>query len=109
LTNLQQFSILFTWRSTLATLHIEHPITDFVTWKAAFDRFEGKRADAGVTAHRIQQPVDDPAYVIIQLDFPTVKQAQAFAEFLETRVWTTPENSPGLAGIPRARVLVTAA
>ncbi len=93
----------------MATLHIEHPITDFTTWKAAFDRFAGKRADAGVTAHRIHRPVDDPAYVLVQLDFPTVEQAQAFQVFLETRVWTTPANSPGLAGSPRARVLVTAA
>ncbi|SPE17444.1 conserved hypothetical protein [Candidatus Sulfotelmatomonas gaucii] len=93
----------------MATLHIEHPITDFATWKAAFDQFAGKRADAGVTEHRIHQPVDDPAYVVVQLDFPTVKQAQAFREFLETRVWATAANSPGLAGNPQARVLVTAA
>lgn len=93
----------------MATLHIEHPITDFATWKGAFDQFAGKRADAGVTAHRIHQPVDDPAYVVVQLDFPTVELAQAFREFLETRVWTTPANSPGLAGNPRVRVLVTAA
>ena len=25
----------------MATLHIEHPVTDFGTWKAAFDRFRG--------------------------------------------------------------------
>lgn len=93
----------------MATLHIEHPITDFQTWKAAFDRFSGKRADGGVTAHRIYQPVDDPAYVIVQLDFTTTEQAKAFQTFLETRVWSTPANSPGLAGSPRARVLVSAA
>lgn len=92
----------------MATLHIEHPITDFATWKAAFDRFADRRSDAGVTAHRIHQPHDDTAYVVLQLDFPTVAQAQAFQRFLETRVWSTPENSPGLQGMPRARVLVDA-
>jgi hypothetical protein len=100
--------MLFASEEPLATLHIEHPITDFQTWKAAFDRFGGKRAEAGVTAHRIHQPVDDPAYVLVQLDFSTVEQAQAFRQFLETRVWTNPANSPGLAGNPRARILVTA-
>ena len=28
-------------RHLMATLHIEHPVTDFGTWKAAFDRFRG--------------------------------------------------------------------
>jgi hypothetical protein len=100
--------MLFASEGPLATLHIEHPITDFQTWKAAFDRFAGKRLEAGVTAHRIHQPVDDPAYVLVQLDFPSVEQAQAFRQFLETRVWTNPANSPGLAGNPRVRILVTA-
>ena len=92
----------------MATLHIEHGITDFQTWKAAFDRFAEKRQQAGVIAYRIQQPHDNAAYVVLQLDFQTVEQAQAFQQFLESRVWSTIANSPGLAGNPRARVLVDA-
>ena len=91
----------------MATLHIEHAIKNFATWKGAFDRFAAKRTEAGVTAHRIHQPVDDPAYVVLQLDFPTVEQARSFLQFLEQRVWSTPANSPGLAGSPIARVLVS--
>lgn len=92
----------------MATLHIEHGITDFATWKGAFDRFAERRREAGVTGHYLQQPHDDPAYIIVRLDFPSIEQAQAFRQFLETRVWTVPENSPGLAGTPRARILVDA-
>ena len=92
----------------MATLHIEHPITDYATWKGAFDRFGPKRLEAGVTAERIYQPADDRAYVLLQLDFPSLEQAEAFRQFLETHVWSTPGNSPGLAGTPRARVLVAA-
>lgn len=92
----------------MATLHIEHGIKDFATWKAAFDRFSDKRAEAGVTAQRIHQPVDDPNYVVLQLDFATVEQARAFLGFLEQRVWSTPANSPALAGSPTARILVPA-
>ena len=93
----------------MATLHIEHGITDFPTWKAAFDRFAAKRDEAGVTAQRIHLLHGDSAYVVLQLDFPTVAGAAAFKDFLETRVWSTPENSPGLAdATPRARVLVAA-
>jgi hypothetical protein len=92
----------------MATLHIEHGITTFSTWKAAFDRFAAQRAAAGVMAQRIYQPHDDQAYVVLQLDFPNVEKALAFREFLETRVWSVPANAPGLAGTPRARVLVPA-
>ena len=92
----------------MATLHIEHGITDFTTWKAAFDRVADGRREAGVTAHRIHQPHDDAAYVVLQLDFPSVEQAQAFRTFLESRVWSAPANSPALTGTPRARVLVDA-
>jgi hypothetical protein len=56
----------------MATLHIEHPITDLETWLGAFGRFA---------------------------------VARAFKGFLETRVWSNPEASPGLDGTPRARVL----
>jgi hypothetical protein len=93
----------------VATLHIEHGITDFPMWKAAFDRFAAQRTKAGVTAHRIYQPADDARYVVLQLDFPSVAQARAFREFLEARVWSTPANSPGLAGSPQARVLLAGA
>ncbi len=92
----------------MATLHIEHGIKDFETWKAAFDRFADKRAEAGVTAHRIHQPVDDARHIVLQLDFSTVDQARTFLSFLEQRVWSTPASSPGLAGSPTARLLVPA-
>jgi hypothetical protein len=89
----------------MATLHIEHAITDLVTWQAAFDRFAERRHAAGVVAHRVSQPVGDEHYVVVQLDFPSAAQATAFRGFLETQVWSTPAHSPGLVGSPRAVVL----
>jgi hypothetical protein len=91
----------------MTTLHIEHAITDYPTWKAAFDRFAEARARAGVLAHRIQRPADDPAYVLIDLDFPSESQAYAFLTFLRTRVWASAESAPALVGPPRTRVLAT--
>jgi hypothetical protein len=89
----------------MATLHIEHAITDLATWQTAFDRFAERRRAAGVVAQRIHQRLDDDRYIVVQLDFPSVAQAAAFRRFLETQVWSTPANSPGLAGSPRAVVL----
>ena len=90
----------------IATLHIEHPISDLQTWLGAFTRFEDARRNAGVRAQRVSQPVDDDKYIYVELDFESVEKAEAFKAFLETRVWTSPDASPALAGPPKARVLV---
>jgi hypothetical protein len=89
----------------MATLHIEHPISDVDTWLGAFNRFGDARRDAGVTAERIHQPVDDDRYIVVQLDFDSVEQAQQFKSFLESVVWQSRDLSPGLDGTPQARVL----
>src|SRR4249919_4208918 len=89
----------------MATLHIEHPVTDFGTWQTAFDRFAEVREKSGVRGHRILRPVDDPHYVVIDLDFPTVGEAEKFLDVLRTRVWTSRENAPALAGTPETKIL----
>ena len=89
----------------MTTLHIEHAITDLPTWKAAFDRFADRRREGGVSAERVQQPVDDAHAVVIDLDFPTRDQARRFLRFLEETVWSSPDRSPALAGTPRTSVL----
>lgn len=89
----------------MSILHIEHPITDFETWTAAFDRFGDARRDAGVRSHRVLRPIDDPSYVVVHLEFDSDDAALAFREFLQTAVWAVPGNAPALAGDPRAVVL----
>lgn len=93
----------------MATLHIEHAIVDYDLWKAAFDRFADNRQQAGVLGHRIFRPVDDPKYVMIQLDFPSADQATRFLTFLRERVWSTPENAPALASAPATKIMLPAA
>jgi hypothetical protein len=93
----------------MATLHIEHPITDYPTWRAAFDGFADARRAAGVRADRVQHPADDPHHIVVDLDFDSVEQATAFLRFLQAKVWSTPANSPALAGAPQAKILIPAA
>jgi hypothetical protein len=90
------------------TLSIEHAITDFPTWRAAFDRFSDARSQAGVLEDRIRCPVDDPRHLVIELDFETQKNAEAFREFLITVVWANPDASPALVGAPTTRILTPA-
>lgn len=94
--------------AAMPTLHIEHPITDFETWRLAFTGFADVRQRAGVRSHRVQRPVDDANYVVVDLEFATIGEAEAFLGFLTSRVWATPENSPALAGTPRTRILIEA-
>lgn len=88
-----------------ATLRIEHAITDYSTWKAAFDRFADARSQAGVTARRIRLQEEDPRQIVIDLDFATPAPAHAFSAFLHEHVWGT-GNAPALMGVPTTRVLV---
>jgi hypothetical protein len=87
------------------TLHIEHPISDLPTWKAAFDRFAEHRHKAGVREERVRHPVEDDRYILVDLDFDTREQAQLFLGFLQTTVWASVEASPALAGTPETRLL----
>ncbi|MCI0689727.1 MAG: hypothetical protein L0Y54_21195 [Sporichthyaceae bacterium] len=89
----------------MVTLHIEHAITDYATWKQAFDRFADMRRDSGVRHHRIHRPTDDEHYLLIELDFGTGEEASTFLDFLTTTVWSMPANAPALAGTPQTRIL----
>jgi hypothetical protein len=87
------------------TLSIEHRITDFATWKVGFDRFAAAREQAGVLSQRIRRPAGDEHYLVIELDFSSREQAEAFRQFLHNVVWVNRAASPALAGGAQARVL----
>ena len=89
----------------MATLHIEHPITDLDTWIGTFTKFEEARRNAGVIAQRVQQPIEDDKYIYVWLDFETDEQAASFKNFLETTIWANAAASPALDGTPTARIL----
>ena len=89
----------------MATLHIEHAISDLPTWLNAFNRFAEARTKAGVIAERVHQPVDDDRYIYVQLDFANTGDAEEFLGFLRSVVWASPEASPALVGTATGRVL----
>ena len=43
------------------------------------------RQQSGVRSHRIQRPVNDPRYIVLDLDFDSPAEAAAFLEFLQTK------------------------
>ena len=86
-------------------LQIEHPISDFDTWKGAFDRLSGKRQQSGVRRYQVLRPTEDPNYIIIELEFDSPSEAEAFLARLWSKVWSSREAAPALVGDPQTRIV----
>lgn len=73
-------------------LRIEHPIFDYDAWKKAFDSDPVGREKSGVRSYQILQPVDDSKYIMIDLEFDTVSQAEALLAAMQV-VWGKVEGT----------------
>lgn len=88
----------------MPTLQIEHAISDFGVWKQAFDSDPVHREQSGVRRYRILRPSDDPNYVMVDLEFDSVGEAESFRSALED-LWGSGRAAPALAGSPQARIV----
>lgn len=88
----------------MPVLQLEHGIKDFQMWKAAFDRDPIDRRGLGVRRHRVFRPVDDPNYVVVELDFETMHEAEACRTALG-ELWSARTAAPALIGSPRTRIV----
>ena len=52
-------------------------------------------------------PVDDPNYLLIDLDLDDIAGAESLLAILRERVWASPDSSPALVGQPQARIVET--
>jgi hypothetical protein len=87
-------------------LRLEHQITDFDVWKAAFDRDPVRRGQSGVRSHRVFRPLDDPNYIAVDLEFESAAEAERFQVSLG-RLWQSTDATPALVGTPRVRIVET--
>ena len=81
----------------MVRLYARHPVTDYATWRAAYDGFDAERSEMGVTGHAVYQAVDDPNDITIWHDFNTGDEAAAFAA--STRLKEVMQGA-GVAGPP---------
>jgi hypothetical protein len=58
----------------------------------------------GVRRYRILRPIDDPNYVVIDLDFDSSREAEAALAALR-EVWRSATAAPALIGSPQARIV----
>ena len=73
----------------MVSLHIEHAITDLDTWTAAFAVLSDGRRQMGVANETVRQPIDDPRYIVVDLEFDASEHAHAFLHFLRTNIGPT--------------------
>ena len=83
-------------------LHIEHKVPNFDGWKKAFESDPINRKKLGVRRYSILRPIDDPNYVIIDLEFESLKDAENTLEALRN-LWNKVEGQVMMN--PQTRIL----
>ena len=83
-------------------LRIEHPVPDYNAWKVAFDNDPVDRKGSGVKRYSIFQPLEDPHYVIIDLEFDTAEEAKGLLNKLHN-LWKAVEGK--IIFNPKATIL----
>ncbi|MBO0682369.1 MAG: hypothetical protein J2P45_04355 [Candidatus Dormibacteraeota bacterium] len=76
----------------MVILRIEHPVPDFARWKQAFDNDPVGRVRSGVRRYQVLRSIDDPNYVLIDLEFDTSFEADALLAAMR-RVWSQAGHS----------------
>jgi len=95
---------LITKEPEMPTLRIEHTVADFGRWKEAFDNDPADRKGSGVRSYQVLRSVEDPNYVMIDLEFDSVGEAEALLETMNG-IWAGPGKA--VMQNPRARIAET--
>lgn len=85
-------------------LQIEHPVPDFNEWKKLFDSDPVKRKESGVTRYRIFKLIDNPNYVIVELEFDNLTEAKSLFAALQ-QLWKQIEGQ--VITTPKGRIIET--
>ena len=85
-------------------LRIEHPVPNYDGWKQAFDSDPVGREKSGVRRYQILRPIDNPNFVMIDLEFDTVGQVEALLAAMRA-VWGRVEGT--IMMNPQARIVET--
>ncbi len=83
-------------------LRIEHPVPEFDAWKEAFDSDPVHREQSGVRSYRILRPIDDRKYVMVDLEFDSSSETEAFLAALR-ELWGRVEGR--IIVSPQARIV----
>jgi hypothetical protein len=88
----------------MPVLRIEHSVPDFTRWKQAFDSDPADRKGSGVRRYQVLQSVDDPNFVMIDLEFDNLADAEGLLTKMR-RVWSG--EGQKVMRNPQARIVDT--
>lgn len=88
----------------MPTLRIEHSVANYDAWKRAFDSDPADRKGHGVSSYQISRSVQDPLYVMIDLEFDTQANAESLLGVMQG-VWAGPGKD--VMRNPQARIVDT--
>lgn len=83
-------------------LQIEHRVPDFNGWKKVFESDPLDRAASGVKSHRVSVVVDKTNYVIIELEFDKLSNAEQMLERLKA-LWSQVDGKIMIS--PQTRII----
>lgn len=83
-------------------VRIEHPVPNYDGWKSAFDSDPVGRERSGVRRYQVLRSVDDSNYVMIDLEFDSKSEAEAFLAAMRA-VWNRVEGD--VIWSPQARII----
>jgi hypothetical protein len=86
----------------MATLRIEHPVPDYDAWKQVFDKDPVGRQKSGVRRYKVLRAIDDPNYVMIDLEFDTPSDAEALLTAMRV-IWGRVQGT--IISNPQARIV----
>jgi hypothetical protein len=86
----------------MSILRIEHPVPDYGIWKAAFDGDPVGRERSGVRRYQVYRAIDDPNYVLVDLEFDTPGDAEALLGAMRV-VWDRVAGT--IMSNPQARIV----
>jgi ribosomal protein L35AE/L33A len=88
----------------MVILRIEHPVPDYAGWKQAFDSDLANRRQSGVRGYQILRSLDDPNYVMIDLEFDAKAEAETLLAKMRV-IWKRAQGT--VMPNPQARIVET--
>jgi L-rhamnose mutarotase len=86
----------------MIVLQIEHLVPDYNGWKKAFDSDPVRRKQSGVKRYRIFRQVNNLNYVIVELEFDNLPEAELLMTALQ-KLWNQVEGKVMIS--PQARIV----
>ena len=63
----------------MATMFVRHKVSDYDSWKRAYDEFASVRKEKGLTAASVHRDPNDPDIIIVMHQFKDMNAAKGFA------------------------------